>query len=70
MNLNTLRALGFDESKHIPFTRQYRVRCSSCEVLVVCGTATHEHGCPNQTFECRGCDAAVAFRNSYCPDCQ
>ena len=52
-------ALGFDRSRHIPFSRQYAIRCSQCEALVINGTPTHEHGCPNQVHECRGCNAVV-----------
>ena len=27
--------------------KQWRVRCSQCEALVINGIATHERGCPN-----------------------
>lgn len=47
MNLATLRTLGFDLAVHLPFTRQYRVRCSQCEALCINGVPTHETGCPN-----------------------
>jgi hypothetical protein len=46
--LQQLRDLGFDLSRHIPFTKAHRVRCSQCEALVISGVATHESGCPNQ----------------------
>jgi hypothetical protein len=39
--------LGFDRSESIPFSSQFRIRCSQCEALVINGTPTHEHGCPN-----------------------
>jgi len=54
ITLASLRARGFDLSEHIPFTRQYRVRCSQCEACVINGIACHEHGCPNATHECNG----------------
>jgi hypothetical protein len=66
--LARLRAAGFDESHHIPFTKQYRAKCSQCEACAINGVACHETGCPNQTFECRGCNATVARRGSYCED--
>jgi hypothetical protein len=46
--LNKLKELGFDQSKHIPFTKQYHVSCSQCEALCIFGMPTHETGCPNQ----------------------
>ena len=67
--LAQLRAYGFDQSEHIPFTRQYRVRCSSCEALVIQGVATHEIGCPQATHECKGCNALVPTKQRYCEDC-
>ena len=39
---------GFDLSEHIPFTKQFRVRCSQCEAAVINGVPCHENGCPNQ----------------------
>jgi len=51
MNLNKLKELGFDQSKHIPFTKQYHVSCSQCEALCINGMPTHETGCPNQRRE-------------------
>jgi hypothetical protein len=42
-------ALGFDRAEHIPFTRQYRIRCSQCDALVINGRPCHETGCPNTT---------------------
>lgn len=35
------------------------VRCGQCESLVICGIATHEHGCPNARHECKGCNEQV-----------
>lgn len=49
--LELLRRLGFDRSKHIPFTKQYRIACSQCEALVINGTPCHELGCPNRVRE-------------------
>lgn len=68
--LDLLRARGFNGSKHIPFTKQYRVRCDSCEPLVIQGTACHETGCPDAMHECNGCNALIPARQRYCEDCQ
>lgn len=70
MNLQTLRLFGFTESSHIPFTRQYRVRCSSCNALVINGTPCHETGCPEAMHECNGCNAIIPTGQRYCEDCQ
>jgi hypothetical protein len=72
MNIKTLRAAGFDGSKHIPFSwpSAYDVKCSQCAALVINGTPTHERGCPNQVHECRGCNASVPRAGAYCEDCQ
>ncbi len=67
--LGTLRARGFDLSRHQPFTAYYQVKCSQCEAMVINGTATHETGCPNAKFECKGCNNLLAFR-AYCEDCR
>lgn len=47
--LDRLRAQGFAESTFTPrpYEPSWRPRCSCCEVLVICGVATHETGCPN-----------------------
>lgn len=55
MTIAELRALGFEGSKHIPGTSQYRVRCYSCEALVISGTPCHETGCPEKRVKCREC---------------
>lgn len=47
MTLQKILSLGFDRSEHIPFTKQFRVRCSQCESSCVNGVPCHEHGCPN-----------------------
>lgn len=62
--------LGFDLTKNIPFSGQYRVRCGSCESMVVNGTPLHERGCPNDTHECAGCNARIPVNARYCADCQ
>jgi len=67
MNLNKLKELGFNKSKHIPFTKieqfqgkyqilvtKYHVSCSQCEALCINGMPTHETGCPNQRREKEG----------------
>jgi rRNA maturation endonuclease Nob1 len=69
MNLALLRLLGFSESEHVPFTRQYRVRCASCEALVINGTPTHERGCPDQMHECHGCNEIIPANQRYCASC-
>lgn len=51
--------LGFDETKHIPGTRMYRIRCSACDALVVSGIAAHEIGCPNRARECFECGCLI-----------
>lgn len=67
--LANLRALGFEVSAHIPFTRQYKVRCSSCEALVISGVPCHETGCPDAKHECNGCWTLIPVRHKYCEDC-
>lgn len=69
MNLQTLRLLGFNESKHIPFTKYYRVRCDSCEALVINGHPTHETRCSNAVHECHGCNELIPTNQRYCTDC-
>lgn len=70
MSLAYLRALGFAGSSHIPFTKQYRVRCDNCEALVINGVPCHERGCPDAMHECDGCNALIPERQRYCEDCQ
>lgn len=67
--LDRLRAQGFDESYHVPFTKQYKVRCSQCEAVCINGMATHETGCSNQRFECKGCNQVIDYRG-YCEECR
>lgn len=47
--------LGFDNAEHVPFTKQYRIRCSQCEAAVINGVPCHETGCPSRPHECREC---------------
>ena len=68
--LTHLRARGFDLSKHVPFTKLYNVRCSSCVAMVINSTATHERGCPNAMSECNGCNALIPTNQRYCAECQ
>lgn len=63
------RSLGFDTTRVIGFN-DVRVGCSQCAAVCVNGVPVHEQGCPNQTFECKGCNARVPRRGAYCPDCQ
>ena len=60
---------GFDRSKHVPFTRHYRIRCSACEACVINSIPCHETGCPHDTRECAGCNATIAANSRYCADC-
>jgi hypothetical protein len=70
MNLSTLRALGFDRAEHVPFTKQYSVRCSQCDALAINGVPTHERGCPNAVHECHGCNTLIPMNQRYCEDCR
>ncbi len=70
--LAMLEAQGFDTSTP---TRTYsghgaRVACSQCQAAVINGVACHEHGCPHQTYECKGCGNTVARRGAYCEECR
>lgn len=67
--LQSLRAKGFDESYNVPFTRQYVVKCSCCEAVVINGYPCHETGCPNMKYECEGCGDLIDYPG-YCQDCQ
>lgn len=55
--LELLRNAGFDRSYVINHLfghrgrRAWHVECSQCEVVVINGRATHEHGCPNRRRE-------------------
>lgn len=69
MNLTELRRLGFTNSLHVPFTKQYRVRCTSCEALVICGIPCHETGCPEAVHECAGCNELIPTTRHYCGSC-
>lgn len=68
MNIRTLKALGFDQSKRSG--RYLSVRCSQCMPAVVNGHPLHEKGCPNEQRECKGCFAMVSTNQRYCTDCQ
>lgn len=70
MNIATLRLMGFDLAKHIPFTKRFHVGCSSCQALSINGHPTHETGCPNARHECRGCNQLIPVNQRYCGDCQ
>lgn len=69
MTLSQLQARGFDLSKYSHFTQAMRVRCSQCEAMVVNGVPIHESGCPNETHECRGCNAIIPAHQDYCGEC-
>lgn len=68
MAKQTAIADGFDQTTK---QGQYlRIRCSQCEATCINGIACHETGCPNQTYECLGCNARVPRVRMYCADCQ
>jgi hypothetical protein len=62
-----LERLGFDETT--ADGGYLRVRCSSCEALVIQGVPCHERGCPREMHECKGCWALIPARQRYCEDC-
>jgi hypothetical protein len=62
------KTLGFDMSARDG--RSARIGCSQCDATLINGAPCHETGCPNQTFECKGCNAQVERRGAYCADCQ
>ncbi len=63
-----LEARGFDECRSVS-RGQIHVGCSQCQASAINGIASHESGCRNQTFECKGCNARVSRRGAYCEDC-
>ena len=73
-DFNRIVDMGFDDSE-IPARansrgeRAIKVRCSQCVASVINGEPCHEHGCPNQTNECHGCNAIVERHQKYCQDC-
>ena len=68
--LANLRLHGFKDSTHIPFTKRYRVRCHSCEALVINGHPCHETGCSETMHECNGCNEIIPAHQRYCENCQ
>ncbi len=69
LNLPNLRLLGFNDSEHIPFTKKYKVRCHSCEVVVINGVPCHETGCSEAKHECEGCYEIIPVRQRWCENC-
>lgn len=61
--------LNFDATKHIPFTRQYSIRCSSCAAVVINNVPCHERRCPNAVHECAGCNEMIPMSRRWCDDC-
>ena len=45
-------------------------KCDQCEMLSINGVPCHEKGCPNQTHECKGCNAKIPMNQKYCEDCR
>lgn len=70
MGLAQIRALGFDLSTHVAFTKNFRVACSCCEALVINGCPTHETGCSQAVHECNGCNTLIPIKQRYCADCR
>ena len=68
MKLKELKALGFDSSYHILFTKRFHIGCSQCEALCINGVPCHEQGCPNTKYECEGCNNIIDYKG-YCSDC-
>lgn len=68
MNLQTLRARGFDRSARLGKHRLH-VGCSQCDALAINGVPCHETGCPNATHKCAGCNAEIPGRARYCEEC-
>lgn len=60
--------LGFDLTARRPFAA-ITIGCSQCAAVCINGTSCHERGCPNKTFECRGCSNRVSRQGAYCTDC-
>lgn len=72
--LDYAESLGFDRSRIVtdePETEPYvKLACSQCAAVCVNGIPCHETGCPNETHECKGCNASVTRNVRYCEDCQ
>ena len=68
MKLDELISYGFEASTKNG--KALRVRCYSCEALVINGIPTHEHGCPEAKHECHGCNELISMTQRYCQDCR
>jgi len=70
--LDTVRSQGFDRTSVVRGSRprSYRPACSACEVLVICGVACHETGCPQAMHLCHGCETTIPIQYRYCEDCR
>lgn len=68
MKLKDLKKWGFDNSYWVE-KGVYKVSCSQCEALAINGLPSHEHGCPNQKHECKGCSNIINYPG-YCSDCR
>ena len=68
--LAKLLAQGFDNSSRDDENGGVFVHCSQCAAAVISGVACHEHGCPNQVFQCAECGAMDASRRGgLCDGC-
>lgn len=68
--VRSLEARGFDRSRAVPFEQGAEVGCSQCEALCINGVPCHESGCPNRTYECKGCGEQVQRAGDYCWSCR
>ena len=49
--------------------KNYKIKCDSCEALVINGVPCHESGCRRATHECNGCNEQIPQRQKYCQNC-
>ena len=68
MPLSTYIQRGFDGTTKARAGR-FIIRCSQCSATIINGLACHEAGCPNEKYECQGCNEQLDYRG-YCQDCQ
>ncbi len=66
MTCEQLISLGFDETTKSD--KRIQLRCSQCNAVFINGVACHETTCPNQKFECKGCDTILDYQG-YCSEC-
>ena len=59
-------SMGFDKTTVKHYTT--RLGCSGCDCYFINGIACHETGCPNTTYECKGCNEILDYQG-YCAEC-